>query len=222
MGGMAISHNQTLLFRDLVMSRQNIKESRRLQLIEANMACIARHGLTDTTIAHVSKEADMSRGICNFYFESKEKMMQETLRHIAEEYRLWLEGAGSTLEALVAGHFSQKLCNAKRLAVWMAFVAHAASHAPYRKILLASHEQTVSALAAAGTEQAVEIAALIKGLWMQFLLAPEAGSREVLAQRCLAFAHNKVTPLKIVAKTVKPARPETEEMPLFDLFAKKA
>lgn len=208
------------------MSRKNIKESRRLQLIEANIACIARLGLTDTTIAHVSKEADMSRGIVNFYFESKEKMMQETLRTLVAEYQQWLESAGTSLEAIIEGHFSQKLCNAKRLSVWMAFVAHAASHAPYRKILAASHEQTVEAIAAAGSpEQANEIAALIKGLWLQFLLAPDAGARDSLAERCLAFAQNKVTPLKIVqqaAKPAKPAKPVADEMTLFDLFAKKA
>jgi TetR/AcrR family transcriptional repressor of bet genes len=205
------------------MARQNIKEIRRLQLIEANMACIARHGLADTTIAHVSKEAEMSRGICNFYFESKEKMMQETLRHLVSEYTQWLENAGASLEEIVNGHFSTKLCNARRLAVWMAFVAHAAAHAPYRKILLAAHEQTVKAIEGTGfAEQAGEIAAMIAGFWQQFLLSPDAGARETLAERCLAFARGRVTPLKIVAKTARLLRPESEEMPLFDLFAKKA
>lgn len=206
------------------MPRQNIKESRRLQLIEANMACIARHGLTDTTIAHVSKEAEMSRGICNFYFESKEKMMQETLKHLVGEYAQWLEGVGTSLEDIVGGHFLKELCNARRLSVWMAFVAHAASHAAYRRLLVESHERTVAAIAAAGpAEQAGEIAAMIKGLWQQFLLSPEAGSREALAARCLAFVQgSKVTPLKIVAKAPKAVKQVAAEMPLFDLFAKKA
>jgi AcrR family transcriptional regulator len=207
------------------MPRQNIKESRRLQLIEANMACIARLGLTDTTIAHVSKEAGMSRGICNFYFESKEKMMQETLRQLTADYAEWLERAGDSLEEIISGHFSSKLCSARRLAVWMAFVAHAAAHAPYRKLLATSHDQTVAALERGGAgEQAGDLAALIKGLWQQFLLVPEAASREALAERCLAFAQ-KQPALKIVAQSAKPAKPArkaAEEMPMFDLFAKKA
>ena len=208
------------------MPRQHIKESRRLQLIEANMACIARLGLTDTTIADVSKEAGMSRGICNFYFESKEKMMQETLRHLTTEYARWLEHGEATLEELVQGHFSKEWCSSRRLAVWMAFVAHAAAHTPYRKLLAASHEQAVAAFARVGAgEQAEEIMALIKGLWQQYVLAQGAETRESLAARCLAFVQNKAPALKIVAQTARPAKPArkpAEEMPMFDLFAKKA
>src|SRR5476651_2364957 len=67
------------------MPRANVKDKRKQQLMEANIASIARRGLADTTIAHVSKGAGMSRGIVNFYFTSKDKMMQETLLFLAEE-----------------------------------------------------------------------------------------------------------------------------------------
>ncbi len=211
------------------MSRKHIKETRRIQLIAANMACIARYGLTDTTISHVSKEAEMSRGIVNFYFESKEKMMQETLRFLNEEYGQTLAQSGNTPEALVRGHFSPKLCNARRLGVWAAFVAHAATHAPYRKLLATARQQMLEAFAKAGrTEQAADIAALIEGLWLEFLLAPEGQKREALVERCLAFLELKPT-LKLAAQTVKPVKSgkkTADEQPSLldfgDLFAKKA
>src|ERR1700759_100591 len=74
------------------MARRDVKDKRKQQLMEANIASIARRGLEGTTIAHVSKGAGLSRGIVNFYFTSKEKMMQETLAFLAEEYTLaWQE-----------------------------------------------------------------------------------------------------------------------------------
>ena len=71
-------------------NRTESKESRRLQLIHATMRSIARHGLSDTTVSTVLKEAGLSRGIINLHFQSKEKLLLETLSHVVDEYKtLW-------------------------------------------------------------------------------------------------------------------------------------
>ncbi len=139
------------------MPRVNVKDKRKQQLMEANMASIARRGLTDTTIAHVSKGADMSRGIVNFYFTSKEKMMLETLGFIAQEYtQAWQEAlaakqketseAYALIESILKTLTSDKICTNKRMAVWAAFIGHACTHEAYAKIIRDTDETLLQKL----------------------------------------------------------------------------
>ena len=72
-------------------------EQRREQLIKATIKCIARKGLSKTTMADVTKTAKLSLGIVNLHFQSKDKLLVETLRYIAEEYKL---GWDAVVEAI--------------------------------------------------------------------------------------------------------------------------
>ena len=51
------------------------KEERQAQLIAATMRSIATHGLSDTTVATVSREAGLSQGIINLHFQTKERLL---------------------------------------------------------------------------------------------------------------------------------------------------
>ena len=66
--------------------RAQPREVRREQLIQATIKCIARHGLSGVTMGRVTKEAGLSMGIANLHFESKEKLLLDTLRLVTEEY----------------------------------------------------------------------------------------------------------------------------------------
>ncbi len=139
------------------MPRVNVKDKRKQQLMEANIASIAKRGLEGTTIAHVSKGADMSRGIVNFYFTSKEKMMQETLAFLADEYTSFWQEALVTkkketseprllLNCILRVLLSEKLCTAKRMAVWAAFIGEAGTHASHAKTIRHADELLISQL----------------------------------------------------------------------------
>lgn len=191
------------------MPRINVKDKRKQQLIDANIASIAKRGLSETTIAHVSQGAGMSRGIVNFYFTTKESMMQETCQHLADEYAGgWeraLEKAGEhaspeeSLRAIVAAQFTAALCNQKKLAVWVAFWGHASSHNEYKKIIAAADAAFLTKVSAlwnavaqdaaglSGEEFAYELHALIRGSWLNFLLSSQASEREALAAKCQAY-----------------------------------
>ena len=67
-------------------SRKASKETRRSQLIEATIDSLAKRGYSDTTLANVADGAGLSRGIVNFHFESKEKLLVATLQHMSDEY----------------------------------------------------------------------------------------------------------------------------------------
>mgnify|MGYP002640979156 FL=1 len=62
------------------------KQARRKQLIEATIQCIADKGLSGTTMADVTQRAGLSLGIVNLHFQSKEKLLIETLNFISDEY----------------------------------------------------------------------------------------------------------------------------------------
>ncbi len=117
--------------------RKASKEQRRQQLIDATMT-IARKGYAALTLADVAKAAGLSGGIVNFHFESKEKLLVATLRHLAEEYRLnWqtaLKEAGPSpaarLAALATADFNDVVCTPVKLAAWSAFWAEARTGRP--------------------------------------------------------------------------------------------
>lgn len=198
------------------MPRANVKDKRKAQLIAATLDSIAKRGLQETTITHISKGAGMSRGIINFYFTSKEAMLLDTLRTLVEEYDAhWQEAIApeknlkgqARLVALASAHFSKKLCQAKRLNIMSAFWGHAATHSAYRDVLRKSDTALELALSeswkqAGVTEQeAPQVArqnhALIRGLWLAFMLCPQDSDREGLLAECSAFIEQRLGAQKI-------------------------
>ena len=104
-------------------------EKRREQLIQATISSVADRGLADTTIATVAQEAGLSQGIVNLHFRSKEGLLTETLRYLADEYRTACQeaaaaGESSPVEGLLAMvelDFRRTICSRDKLAVWFAF-----------------------------------------------------------------------------------------------------
>jgi TetR/AcrR family transcriptional repressor of bet genes len=118
------------------------KEQRKEQLIKATIRSIAKNGLSVTTMSTVAKEAGLSQGIINLHFQSKDRLLEETLRFVVDEYRrAWfgaLEKGGDTavekLTALVKVDFEKRICQRNKLAVWFAFWGESRSRPTYRQI----------------------------------------------------------------------------------------
>ena len=73
------------------------KEERRLQLIQATIESIGKHGISGTTMKTVTGIAGLSMGIVNFHFDNKDTLFQETLRFLGEEHRdQWRKGIKSS------------------------------------------------------------------------------------------------------------------------------
>jgi TetR/AcrR family transcriptional repressor of bet genes len=224
------------------------------------MESIAKRGLLETTITHISKGAGMSRGIINFYFTSKEMMLRETLKTLIDEYEAeWNEAltkasdeSRGRLNVLVAAHFGKKLCSARRLNVMSAFWGHAATQAAYRNQLEAADAkiETVLTEALAHTlggsleearDAATQLHALIRGLWLNFMLNPKDTARETLAAQANSFIDRlSGAPVRIVRDHIiarpakaespkaaaKPARkakePQPQQLDIEDLFGNRA
>ncbi len=178
--------------------RKASKETRRLQLIEATINSLARRGYADTTMADVADGAGLSRGIVNFHFESKEKLLVATLQHMADEYaghwRAALEKAGDDpadrLAALVAADFDKTVCNRRKLPAWCAFWGEARSRPTYQALCGVRDEayqnvlaELCGALIADGgyphhaRQTALALDALLEGLWLRLMMA-ETMTRE--------------------------------------------
>jgi AcrR family transcriptional regulator len=177
-------------------ARQSAKAARRQELIEATIDSLAKRGYEATTLADVAEGAGLSRGIVNFHFETKEKLLVETLRHLSTEYRGHWRGAlaaagddpAARLWALVSADFDRKVCATRKLAAWCAFWGEAKSRPTYREHCSANDEEYQSTvvglcarLAAPGQDApalARAIVCLLEGLWLNLMMAPKDFRRE--------------------------------------------
>jgi TetR/AcrR family transcriptional repressor of bet genes len=172
-------------------SRKASKETRQQQLIEATIDSLAKRGYSDTTLANVADGAKLSRGIVNFHFESKEKLLVATLQYMSDEYAAhWaaaLEKATPTaagrIWALVNADFDRKICTKRKLAAWCAFWGEAKSRPTYQALCGASdlnYQNTFVALCAelkaeAGygydpEPMALGICSMMEGLWFRLMM----------------------------------------------------
>ena len=68
--------------------RKQPRDTRRQQLIEATIATLAHCGYARMTLAEVTRRAGLSQGLVNFHFDSKERLLTETLLYLAEDGKL--------------------------------------------------------------------------------------------------------------------------------------
>lgn len=136
------------------MARKVSREARRQQLIAATMRVLARKGYAQTTLSDVAAEAGVSHGLVNFHFESKEKLLTETLLFMADEYRAnWmqaLETAGphpaDRLAALLSADFNATICTSERLACWCAYWGEVQSRPLYQQEYSANDSDYITRL----------------------------------------------------------------------------
>lgn len=184
-------------------------EERRGQLILATIRSVANRGLGETTIATVAQIAGLSQGIVNLHFRSKDGLLTETLRYLADEYRnACREAAAAAAESPVEGllamvelDFRRNICARDKLAVWFAFWGERRFRPTYRRICAdrdKSYDDMVRVMCAKLCEQgdypdvdpalvADGLSALTDGLWLDLLVRPESMSRERARRITLSY-----------------------------------
>lgn len=177
------------------------KARRRQQLIDATIKCISKKGLGSTTLGDVAKEAGLSQGIVNLHFESKDNLLTETLRYIAEEYdesfmrTLSSTGGGpaATLLALMEMDLKPSICDRQKLAVWFAFWGEVKAVPTYQKICAARNDKyeevmnsLVTEIIQEGGYDEIDVAAVTEallsmtdGFWLSCLINPKTFDRHV-------------------------------------------
>jgi TetR/AcrR family transcriptional repressor of bet genes len=193
----------------LAMSRDALKEARRIQLMEATIDCIAARGFADLTLADVARTAGLSVGIVNFYFKSKDALLIETLRHLVDDYikqtndnfRTAGPGAAAQVEAMIESDFHRAVANRKKVTVWYAFWGETRWRPEFLKICQvlsdtfhAETREIFARLVAEGGYEGIDpdivargFDAMIDGLWLDMLINPKAVDRDGAKQVVRAF-----------------------------------
>jgi TetR/AcrR family transcriptional repressor of bet genes len=187
------------------------REARRVQLIEATIETIAARGYSRTTLTEVARTAGLSHGLVLFHFETKEKLLAETLAYLAQEYRQNWETAlaavgddpAGQLNALIEADFNPAICAPARLAAWCAFWGEAQSRPLYQEAAaawdLAYNRQLegicarLSDLGGYGRDPVLVariIRLTIEGVWLDLMTMATPYSREdglATARTCAAL-----------------------------------
>ena len=163
------------------------------------MDCIDKLGLSQTTLARIAERADISQGNVVFHFRSKEELLDQTLRHLNDEYRSnWLAAltaakpnAYAQLRALVESSFTARICNRRKISVWFAFWGESRSRPKYMRVCgdndKAFSGQITTLCKALEAESsgrlpvataALSIEGMIDGLWQNFLIGPPGFKRD--------------------------------------------
>lgn len=193
------------------MSKEPASKSaaRRRQLIDATITAIGRRGYANTTLTHVAGEAGLSPGIVNFYFKSKEQLLQATLEQLGDEYAAFLREqmakAGSSpaaqLDAMIDADFDPRVFTLEKVAVWYAFWAEAHSQPSYRALVSRMEAQYYDEttdicrkIVEAGGYTGIDpdavasgLNAMIDGFWFDFLIDPKEFDREAAKRTCRMF-----------------------------------
>ena len=162
------------------------------------MDCIDKLGFSQTTLARIAERVGISQGNVVFHFHSKEALLDQTLRHLNNEYRSnWLTAlataqpdAYSQLRALIESSFTPKICNRRKLSVWYAFWGESRSRPTYMRICgdndKAFSDQVLAQCQAIEKKStarlkaetaALSLEGMIDGLWQNFLIGPPGFKR---------------------------------------------
>ena len=187
------------------MARDAIKETRRVQLIEATIDVIARAGFSDLTLAQVAETARLSTGIVNFYFKSKDALLAATLEHMVGEYRRYWRanvaaagpGPAEKLVAMLEGDFGRLVANRKTVTVWYAFWGETRWRPDFMTLCQDLNREfqgvATDLFTQLGAEDPVLIAkgfsAMSDGLWLDMLINPKGTDRDVARRVVRRFLH---------------------------------
>jgi TetR/AcrR family transcriptional repressor of bet genes len=181
------------------LPRKASREIRRQQLIEATIVALAQKGQARLKLQDVAETAGLSYGLVNFYFDTKEKLLTETLRYLAAEYRAnWREalaGAGDVpaaqLDALIQADFNEAIYTPFRLMAWCTFWGEAQSRPYYQQECGASDMEYIrvmegicarliaesgSALKPARVARVIRVT--MEGLWLDLITTGAPYSRK--------------------------------------------
>lgn len=170
--------------------RTSIEEVRRRELVEAAYQTFLEHGLQGMTMARIGERAGMSHGIVNYYFKSKDQLLNAVVRkanfQIMRDTARRLRAAGSPRErisAVIQGNFPIDLFTREIARAWVSYYAAIGRQPEFERLQVAVDRRLASNLKHAlrqltGPERSDEIASgiatMIDGLWLRHAKSDDA------------------------------------------------
>lgn len=176
--------------------RRSEPDARRLSLIEACARVLAREGIAGASVRTIALEAGVSAGLVGHYFAGVDALIVATYAHTGARVDAALEAAVAAagddpqarLEAFVTASFAAPIADPQLLATWIAFWSlvrarpeiaslHDEQYAGFRGQL----ERLLAKAGVAPAQlrlRAIELTALVDGLWLELCLSPQAFSAD--------------------------------------------
>lgn len=193
---------------------------RRRMLVQAAMECLAREGIQGFTIDRICKQAGVSRGLINHYFDSKDDLLVEVYRgslykmvstrvaQISEPGPAEDITPDARLAAIIDATFTPDFFSRADLRVWLALWGEIASNATLRDVhreLYGTYRRAIAReigliAEARGIELnadklALSFLALVDGLWLEWCLDDTAIAPEETRAAALAMLEAHLGPL---------------------------
>lgn len=179
--------------------RRSEPDARRLSLIEACARLLAREGIAGASVRNIAVEAGVSPGLVGHYFPGVDALIAATYAHTGARVDAALAAAVAAagtssrarLEAFVTASFTAPIADPELLATWIAFwsmvrarpeiaALHDEQYSGFRSQL----ERLLADADVAPAElrlRAIELTALVDGLWLELCLSPLAFTAEEAA-----------------------------------------
>lgn len=170
------------------MALRSISDIRRQELRSAAFRVLQREGAQGTTLEKVAAEAGASKGIVLHYFRSKAELFEQVMREanlvLRQRVNARLARATSPIERLVAvieGNFEPDIFTAPICHAWLSLCEQVPRDPALARVQRVIHARMNSNLMsglrhllpeAEAKAKALEISALIDGLWLRLGLAP--------------------------------------------------
>ena len=200
--------------------RREQPDVRRGMLFAAAMECLARDGIQGFTIDRICKQAGVSRGLINHYFDSKDDLLIEVYRgslYEAVSTRIAQisnpDPAGDNtpdarLATIIDATFTPEFFSRSNLRVWLALWGEIATNPALRAVhreLYGTYRRTIAReLGLIAEARGIELdadrlarsfLALIDGLWLEWCLDDTAVRPDETRAAALAMLESHLGPL---------------------------
>lgn len=175
---------------------------RRQQLIEAGMVCLGKGGMAAFTIDQICKQANVSRGLINHHFKSKDDLLgciyEEMTRYLVADFRS--NEPHQQLGEIIETSFDEKTFNRSNLRAWLSIWGMVATSASLNQLHRSRYDRYHARIAlalgtildcreppASADSIARQLIALIDGLWLEYCLHSAGFSLAAAQLDCCRF-----------------------------------
>lgn len=123
------------------MSRRRIRDIRHDELIEATLTAVHQRGYAVVTMAEIAREAGATAASINYYFGSKEKLMEATMRRLLSLLKTAMleryaeaKSPQDRLIAVLDANFDDRFYTVEHCNFWMQFWANAPYSPPLARL----------------------------------------------------------------------------------------
>ncbi|MFO0991409.1 MAG: transcriptional regulator BetI [Hyphomicrobiales bacterium] len=206
------------------MPKLGMAPVRRKQLIDAAIAAIHDFGFADATVARIAAKAGVSTGIVHHYFADKNDLLAATMRALLEILRReaverlkLARDPRARVDAVIHASFGDAQFGEEVFSAWLALYGNARTSDRLQRILRIYHRRLDSNLrhdltALVGKNSArsvaLNIAALIDGLWLRYALTGRPDNPETPRALTRDYLDAKLVALNGVVLSAEPGHRE--------------